>query len=101
MVVATVLFLFFCLFLDAFCWICFGGWQPLLGQWPIFSGSVSLAYFGENWKVIILGLGLAGTARIILGKKVPWLVAYLFEAIEKSREGKNGTATNGKEVDKE
>ncbi len=81
LVVSSVIFLFFCLFLDAFCYLIGGGWQPLLGQWPIFSGSISILYFGDPWKVIILILGISGLARIIIGKKVPDLIDLAFTQI--------------------
>jgi len=75
---SAVLFLFFCLILDSFCYLVGGGWQPLLGHWPIFSGSISLLYFGSFWKVACLLLGLVGTARIMLGKRVPMLIQMVF-----------------------
>ena len=95
------MFLFFCLFLDLFCFLAFGGWQPLLGQWPIFSGSVSLVFFGDPWKVLLLILGLAGTARIMLGKRVPAVLEQIFAGIRTKSEGNQGEYPEGKEIDKE
>ena len=78
MIIAMVLFLFFCLFLDAFCFLFLGGWQPLVGKWPIFSGSISLFFYADPWKVLILVLGMGGLARILIGKSVPGVVGLAF-----------------------
>lgn len=71
------MFLFLCLILDSFCFMVGGGWQPLLGNWPIFSGTISLVYFGSTWKVIFLILGLVGTARIMLGARLPTVIKLM------------------------
>ena len=84
-----------------FCLVAFGGWQPLLGKWPIFSGTVSLVYFGDPWKVIVLILGLAGTARIMLGKRVPGLLEALFLNFQEVSMGDGGRGNEGNEIDKE
>lgn len=101
LIVSMVMFLFFCLFLDLFCFLAFGGWQPLLGNWPIFSGSVSLVFFGDPWKVLILIFGLAGTARIMLGSRMPGLLEMIFQSIENGNSKGNVEITEGNEIDKE
>ena len=47
-VVGVVLFLFFTLFLDVVSLVIGGGWNPLLGEWPIFSGTVSAVVYGSK-----------------------------------------------------
>lgn len=73
LVISIFLFLFFCLLLDGFCFLAFGGWQPLLGKWPIFSGTVSIAFYGSPLLLAVLVFGLAGVSRLILGDDVPGL----------------------------
>ena len=69
--VAAVMFLFFCLLLDLFCYAVYGGWRPLLGKWPIFSGTVSSVIYAPVGLVIFLVVCLAGISRIVMGNNVP------------------------------
>ena len=82
MTVSVIVFLFFCLFLDLFCFLAFGGWNPLLGNWPVFKGTVSILPYDDPWKVLILVLGLAGIARILIGKITPGLITMMFQKEE-------------------
>ena len=82
-IVSTVVFLFFCLFLDLFCLVFFG-WNPLLGAWPIFSGTISLLVYGNPAMVLILVLALTSIARIMLGDRIPLLLGNLFSTSEKN-----------------
>lgn len=72
--VAAVMFLFFCLFLDVFSYVFLGGWRPLIGKWPIFSGTVSSIIYGPPFLVAFLLIGLAGIGRITLGNDVPGIL---------------------------
>lgn len=74
-VVGIVLALFFTLLLDGFCFLAFNGWQPLLGPWPIFSGSVGVVYFGNGWSVLALVIGLGSVGRIMLGDREPVMLS--------------------------
>lgn len=74
-VVGVVLALFFTLLLDGFCFVAFGGWQPLLGPWPIFSGTIGVVYFGNPWLVLALVAGLGAVGRIMLGEQEPALLS--------------------------
>ena len=73
--ISAVLFLFFCLFLDLFC-LLFFGWNPLVGPWPIFSGTISVVYYGHPGMVFILCVCLAAMARIMLGKREPFFAEW-------------------------
>lgn len=102
LLLSSVLFLFFCLILDSFCYLVGGGWQPLLGHWPIFSGSISLLYFGSFWKVAFLLFGLIGTARIMLGKRVPALIQlFLNQNAEEVNDDEAGCPNENKANDPE
>lgn len=83
LVVSTVVFLFFCLFLDLFCLVFFG-WNPLLGAWPIFSGTISLLVYGNPVMVLVLVAALASIARIMLGERIPYLLASLLSSSEEN-----------------
>lgn len=74
----AVLFLFFTLLLDAFCLLAFGGWNALLGKWPIFSGTVNSALYSPPAHVISLLTGLAIMARIIQGDRIPYILQVVF-----------------------
>lgn len=76
-IVGVVLFLFFSLFLDVFCFAVGGGWQPLLGKWPVFGGTVSAAFYSPPGAVISLLLGFGIMARVILGDKTPAMLDFL------------------------
>lgn len=71
LVVGCMVFLFFCLLLDIFCWAVAGGWNPLLVSWPIFSGSVSSVAYGHLGTTVSLVLGMGVVARIILWDRLP------------------------------
>lgn len=73
-VMAGFVFLFFCLLLDVFGWAVAGGWNPLLGSWPIFSGTVAAVVYGSWGTVLCLGVGVALIARIILWDRTPLLI---------------------------
>lgn len=77
LIVSVTLFLFFTLVLDVFCWVTFGGWKPLLGKWPVFSGTVSAALYSPFWHVFSLLLGFGIMARVILGDRTPGLLEGL------------------------
>ena len=77
LVMGCVLFLFFALLLDAFCVMAFGGWNPLLGSWPIFSGTVSAGLYSPVGSVVSLLIGLMLMARVMLGDRTPGLLLFL------------------------
>jgi hypothetical protein len=77
LLVAGMVFLFFCLLLDLFGWAVGGGWNPLLGSWPIFSGTVSAVVYGSMGTVLALLLGVGAIARIILWDRVPVMLDFL------------------------
>lgn len=77
LLVSIVLFLFFGLMLDVFCFLAFGGWNPLLGSWPIFSGTVSSAFYSSGGSVISLIIGFSLMARVILGQNIPTVLLFL------------------------
>ncbi|MEM7037371.1 MAG: hypothetical protein AAF570_10350 [Bacteroidota bacterium] len=79
-VVSLVLFLFFCLMLDMFCWLFFGGWDPLLGKWPIFSGTMSAAFYAPFGSVLSLLIGLGIMARVMLGEKTPTVLEFMLKS---------------------
>ncbi len=72
-----IIFLFFCLLLDLFC-LTFFGWNPLIGPWPIFSGTISAIYYGDILMVLTLILSLGGIARIMVGKRNLIFIEVLF-----------------------
>lgn len=77
LVVAGMLFLFLCLILDLYaCWVG-GGWNPLLGSWPIFRGTVGELLYGSWGMIICLLSGLGGIARIVLWQHTPSLLSFL------------------------
>ena len=75
-----LLLLFFCLVLDVFCGLLFG-WNPLVGTWPIFSGTVSAFVYGEVWLILVLLIGIAGSTRFALGKREIYLIEWLIVSI--------------------
>lgn len=75
--VSGVLFLFFCLLLDLFCLWVGGGWDPMLGTWPIFTGTVGIVFYGPSSSSIGLVLGLGIVARLVMWNKVPALLEGL------------------------
>lgn len=83
-VLSLVLFFFFSLLLDTFCFLAFGGWNPLLGKWPIFTGTVSAGFYSPLGSVISLLLGLGTMARVILDDRVPIALEFL---VSKDEEG--------------
>ncbi len=70
-----MLFLFFCLVLDGISYWIGSGWNPLLGEWPIFSGTVAAISYSNGWIVSTLLLGVAGIARLLIWDKVPGILA--------------------------
>ena len=87
--VAAVMFLFFCLLLDLFCYGVYGGWRPLLGKWPIFSGTVSSVVYAPIGLVIFLVVCLAGIARIVMGRSVPEFLLFGGKEATESDTGEN------------
>jgi hypothetical protein len=77
LLVGGIVFLFFCLLLDLFGWVAGGGWNPLLGSWPIFSGTVASVVFGDFVTVSALLLSMGGIARIILWDREPLVLDFL------------------------
>lgn len=75
--VGVVLFLFFTLFLDVVGLLIGGGWNPLLGEWPIFSGTVSAMVYGSKASVITLILSFGLIARLVAGPVTPSIIAFL------------------------
>lgn len=75
--VAVVMFLFFSLFLDVVGLVVGGGWNPLLGDWPIFSGTVSAMAYGDKLSVAALVLSLGLIARMVAGPVTPAIIAFL------------------------
>ncbi len=79
MLVATMVCLFFCLLLDLLGYVVGGGWNVLLGAWPIFSGTVSAVVYGSWGTVLCLLLGLGLIARIILWDSTPSLLTLFWQ----------------------
>ena len=75
LLIGGMLFLFFCLVLDGISYWIGSGWNPLLGEWPIFSGTVAAIGYGNGWTVGSLLLGVAGISRLLIWDKVPGLLA--------------------------
>jgi hypothetical protein len=73
----AMVFLFFCLVLDFIGYWIGGGWNPLLGQWPIFSGTLSAVFYDAFWRVLLLMLGLACMGRLVIWNRVPGLLGFL------------------------
>jgi hypothetical protein len=76
-VVGVVLFLFFTLFLDVVSLVIGGGWNPLLGEWPIFSGTVSAVVYGSKASVVTLILSFGLICRLVAGPVTPVVIAFL------------------------
>ena len=75
--IGATIFLFFCLCLDGFSyWVC-SGWNPLLGQWPIFSGTRSVVFYGDRLTLIVLLVGFFGIARLVIWDRVPVMLQFL------------------------
>jgi hypothetical protein len=77
MVVGVVLFLFFTLLLDLVGLVVGGGWNPLLGDWPIFSGTVSAMLYSAKGSVIILLLSFGVLMRLLIGPVTPSILSFL------------------------
>jgi hypothetical protein len=77
--VGGIVFLFFCLLLDVFAWIVGGGWNPLLGSWPIFSGTVAAVVYGGWGIVLCLLMGVGTIARIILWDRTPVFLEFVVQ----------------------
>ena len=75
LVMGSMLFLFFCLVLDAVCYWIGSGWNPLLGSWPIFAGTVGAVLYNDVATVVLLVAGLAVIGRLIIWDRVPPIVA--------------------------
>lgn len=76
LLVAGMLFLFFCLLLDLFSYWIASGWNPMLGQWPVFSGTVAALGYGSPATVICLVGACAAIARLIIWDRVPGLLQW-------------------------
>jgi hypothetical protein len=70
-------FLFFCLILDVVCYLIGGGWNPLLGQWPVFSGTLSAVVYSDWFTVVFLLLGVAVIARLVIWDRTPGLLRFI------------------------
>jgi hypothetical protein len=79
LLVAGMLFLFFCLVLDLLSYWIGSGWNPLLGQWPIFSGTVAAIGYSNPVMVVSLLLGAAAIARLVIWDQVPGLLSLLMK----------------------
>ena len=79
LVVGGMVFLFFCLMLDVFGVVVAGGWNPLLGSWPIFSGTVGALLYGSWGAVLSLVVGVGAVARIILWDRNPSVIAMMMQ----------------------
>ena len=75
LIVGGMVFLFFCLTLDLFCFWIGSGWNPLLGAWPIFAGTVSAVFYSDFVTCILLLLGLAVIARLVIWDRIPGILA--------------------------
>jgi hypothetical protein len=65
--IGLVLFLFFTLILDVIGWVAYGGWNPLLGSWPIFASTVSITFYGGKAAVAILIISYGILCRMVAG----------------------------------
>jgi hypothetical protein len=74
LVMAGMLFLFFCLLLDLFSYWIASGWNPMLGQWPVFSGTVAALGYGSPATVICLLFAAAAIARLMMWDRIPGLL---------------------------
>lgn len=90
LVMALVFFLFFTLVLDVVGLLVYGGWNPLLGKWPIFSGTISAAIYGSRGAVIALLVSFAFMARMVAGPVTPGFLQFL----ERKADGKVPTDPN-------
>ena len=79
MAVAAMVCLFFCLLLDVLGYVVGGGWNVLMGAWPIFSGTVAAVVYGSWGTVLCLLVGFASIARIILWDSTPSLLQVLWQ----------------------
>lgn len=77
LLVGSLVFLFFCLLLDVFCYLLVGGWNAFLGDWPIFSGTVSSMLYGSWTAVAFLLLTYGIICRLVMGKDVPMVLDFL------------------------
>lgn len=77
LLVGGMLFLFFCLLLDAVTYWIGSGWNPMLGEWPIFSGTVAAVTYSNAGTVLSLLLGLASIARLVIWDRVPGILDLL------------------------
>lgn len=82
MLVASMVCLFFCLLLDLLGFVAGGGWNVLLGAWPIFSGTVAAVVYGSWGTVLCLLIGLGVIARIILWDSMPSLLQLWWQPDE-------------------
>lgn len=73
--ISALLFLFFTLVLDLIVLLVGGGWNPILGDWPIFSGTISVVYYGDKLMVTTLVICLGWMGRMVLGDRVPFFMA--------------------------
>ncbi len=79
LIVGSMVFLFFCLLLDGYCWLVASGWNPLLGSWPIFSGTVASVVYGKWGTTMCLIIGMGSVARIILWDRRPVILDFLVQ----------------------
>lgn len=79
-----MVFLFFCLFLDAFTWVFAGGWNTFMGPWPIFGGTVGVLIYGDWLPVLFLLICFGTICRIVLGKNIPSLLEFLLKPEEEN-----------------
>lgn len=77
LMMGCLLLLFFTLMLDVVAWISYGGWNPLLGPWPIFAGTVSAAVYGGNGAVITLLISFGLLSRMVAGPVTPSILNFL------------------------
>lgn len=74
-----LVFLFLCLLLDVFCYWIGGGWNPLLGEWPIFSGTLVATVYSDGFTVGCLLLGFSAICRLVMWNWVPEILGFLMK----------------------
>lgn len=67
----SLIFLFFCLVLDVIGFWVGSGWNPLLGRWPMFSGTVSAVAYSDGATVFVLMVAFAGICRLVIWDRTP------------------------------
>jgi hypothetical protein len=80
--VGGVICLFLCLLLDVFGYWVGGGWNVLLGAWPVFTSTIAAVLYGSWGTILCLLIGFAVIARIILWDSTPTVLLALWQQDE-------------------